>query len=173
MTPLNPRSPRSKPWYREPWPWMLMTGPFVVVVAGLATAWIAVKTEDGLVEDDYYKKGLAINRTLARDQAARALHLKAQLMLSEDGSRVRLMLQGMEGNPLPQRLRLKLLHPTRSGMDQVVGLSRQAGGYYEGKVASLEPARWRLVLEDEGGRWRLSGSWYVPGARSASLGGAR
>ena len=24
-----------QPWYRHPWPWILMLGPFVVVVAGM------------------------------------------------------------------------------------------------------------------------------------------
>ena len=27
----------AKPWYREPWPWLLMLGPAVVVVAGFIT----------------------------------------------------------------------------------------------------------------------------------------
>ena len=43
--------PASKPWYREPWPWILMAGPAIVVVAGIATAWLAVRSNDGLVED--------------------------------------------------------------------------------------------------------------------------
>ena len=29
------------PWYREPWPWILMAGPAIVVVAGFATLFIA------------------------------------------------------------------------------------------------------------------------------------
>ena len=45
------RAPR--PWYREPWPWILMSGPAVVVCAGIATAVIAVETNDGLVAEDY------------------------------------------------------------------------------------------------------------------------
>ena len=63
----------TQPWYREPWPWILMAGPAIVVVAGFATLAIAVKTDDGLVADDYYKQGLAINRVLrARRAGARA-----------------------------------------------------------------------------------------------------
>ena len=46
-------SPR-KPWYREPWPWIIMAGPATVVVAGVATAVIAFRGADGLVADDYY-----------------------------------------------------------------------------------------------------------------------
>jgi hypothetical protein len=40
------------PWYHHPWPWFLMLGPAIVVVAALATAVIAVKTADVIVSDD-------------------------------------------------------------------------------------------------------------------------
>lgn len=53
----------SSPWYREPWPWLLMAGPLIVIIAGLVTAWLAVTSSDGLVTDDYYKKGLAAGET--------------------------------------------------------------------------------------------------------------
>jgi hypothetical protein len=41
----------AKPWYHEPWPWILMSGPAIVVVAGIATAVIAVRTADPIVAD--------------------------------------------------------------------------------------------------------------------------
>ena len=63
----------SKPWYREPWPWILMSGPAVVVVAGAVTMWIAFASADGVVVGDYYKRGLAMNQDLQREQAAQQL----------------------------------------------------------------------------------------------------
>ena len=39
----------GKPWYREPWPWILMSGPAAVVVAGSITAVIAIRTADPVV----------------------------------------------------------------------------------------------------------------------------
>ena len=45
-----------RPWYREPWPWLLMAGPATVLVAGAATTWIAFASADGLVAEDYYKQ---------------------------------------------------------------------------------------------------------------------
>ena len=38
-----------RPWYREPWPWFLITLLSTVVIAGLITAWLAFTTEDELV----------------------------------------------------------------------------------------------------------------------------
>ena len=32
------------PWYRQPWPWILMAGPAAVLVAGAITTWIAFST---------------------------------------------------------------------------------------------------------------------------------
>lgn len=159
----------AKPWYREPWPWILMAGPALVVVAGVVTAWIAVTTSDGMVEDDYYKSGLAINQTLEHDRAAQALGLKAQLMAGDDSSQIRLTLQGGETLALPQELRLKVLHPTRSGLDQEVMLKRQGEAWYTGKLSALEAARWRLTLEDAGRTWRLTGTWRLPKDRVVSL----
>ena len=73
QTPID----RAKPWYRELWPWLLMAGPAIVVVAALATAYLAVSSDDGVVADDYYKRGLVINRVLEREQRAAALGLGA------------------------------------------------------------------------------------------------
>jgi len=38
-----------------------MAGPAAVIVAGFFTMALAFRTEDGLVAEDYYKQGLAIN----------------------------------------------------------------------------------------------------------------
>ena len=65
---------KNQPWYREPWPWFLILLPMSAVVASMITIWLAVKSADGLVEDDYYKQGIGINKILDRDQAAENLH---------------------------------------------------------------------------------------------------
>ena len=60
----------SLPWYKERWTWLLMLMPATAIVAGFITLWLAITSFDGLVADDYYKQGLAINQTLARANAA-------------------------------------------------------------------------------------------------------
>ena len=163
----------SGPWYREPWPWILMSGPLVAIVAGLVTAWIAVSHEDPLVVDNYYKEGLAINRVLERDHAAAQRGYRAELMLSSDGARVRAHLSGVP----PARLRLHLVHPTRANLDRSVELRPLQDGWYEGEIGSgTVPLRWRVVLEDEPATWRLAGEWRPrddrsPGPGRAQVGG--
>ena len=77
----------NRPWYREPWPWILMAPPAAAVIAGAATVWIAVGSADGLVADDYYKRGLAINQVLALNNGAWALHQLKDARAAEIGKR--------------------------------------------------------------------------------------
>lgn len=150
MQPVNIKLPVN-PWYREPWPWLLMSGPAIVIVAGVITTVIAFSSADGLVADDYYKQGLTINKTLLREQRAAELKLVADL--SATASRVRVVLAGAA----PSTLTLRLAHPTRAGFDQVVSLRRVAPGVYEGALRPGDAGRWRVVLETP--EWRLVGEW--------------
>jgi hypothetical protein len=137
------------PWYREPWPWILMAGPAAVLVAGAATFWIAVSTADGLVADDYYKRGLAINQVLAREENARRLGVRAHI--DAHAGRLRVALSGAA----PEALFAQLAHATRSGLDQRLRLARAAPGLYEAQLPPLAPGRWRIVLEDPRREWRV------------------
>ena len=42
-----------------------MAGPAVVVVAGIALVVVSVRTADPLVAEDYYKRGIEIDKRLA------------------------------------------------------------------------------------------------------------
>ncbi len=155
-------APRS-PWYREPWPWILMAGPMAAVVGGIITAWLAVSHQDGLVADDYYKRGLAINRTLERERAALALGVKASAVFSPAGDTVRVYVDGL---PPAAGLSLKLAHATVAGRDRTVLLERSPGGWFEGRFPAVGPGKWKVLLEDPEGRWRVTGLW-LPAAEGA------
>ena len=57
-------APVAKPWWRFGHVWLLIAGPAVVVVAGFVTLWLAVRQPDPVVAEDYYRRGVEINRTL-------------------------------------------------------------------------------------------------------------
>jgi uncharacterized protein len=63
-------NPTAAPWWRFPLVWMVIAGPAVVVVAGFTTVWVAVRTPDPVVAEDYYRRGMQINRTLAEQNKA-------------------------------------------------------------------------------------------------------
>lgn len=149
----------SKPWYKERWPWILISGPAIVIVAGFVTLWLAIVSNDGLVSDDYYKQGLAMNQRLQRDHYASDLGLRADFMRS--GHRVRLMLASDRDAALPEALTLKLSHPTRAGQDQMVKMVSEGQGFYGGELTADVSGRWYVSIEDPSGKWRLQGDWQA------------
>ena len=156
----------SKPWYREPWPWFLISLPAAAVIAGIATVWIAYQSADGLVVGDYYKAGLAINQTLARDDAARALALTATLQ--DEESTLALTLAGRL-QAYPDQLSLILAHPTRQGRDQTLVLRHAGGGRYRAALPIMAAGKWHAQLADTASTWRLSGVLHTPFSQAVTL----
>lgn len=137
------------PWYRNPWPWILMAGPASVLVAGAVTTWIAVASSDGLVAEDYYKQGLAINKVLAREEAARSLGISAAIAVEAGVLKVKLTGQA------PEALFAQLVHATRAGHDQRLRLAPAGDGVYEAELPPLPAGRWRIAIEDPRATWRI------------------
>ncbi len=140
----------NTPWYREPWPWLLMAGPAAVIVAGAATIWIAVASADGLVAEDYYRQGLAINKVLAREETARRLGITAEILLERD-----LLSVNLKGEQ-PEALFAHLAHATRAGHDLRVRLAPAGQGVYRAELPPLPAGRWRIVIEDPRATWRIA-----------------
>ncbi|MGE5638498.1 MAG: FixH family protein [Clostridia bacterium] len=138
----------ARPWFREPWPWILMSGPAAVLVAGAFTTWIAFSTKDGLVAEDYYKRGLAINKELRKEDAAQRLGISAQFFL--EGNRLRIKIEGAA----PEALFVQLMYATREGNDVRLRLAR-VGDAYEAALPPLAPGHWRAIVEDPQGTWRI------------------
>ena len=136
------------PWYRNRWPWLLMAGPAAVLVAGAVTTWIAFASADGLVAEDYYKQGLGINKRLAREDAAREQGISARIELS---SSITVVLSGAQ----PEALFVHLAHATRAGHDLRLRLVAVEEGRYAAALPPLPPGRWRIVIEDPRGTWRI------------------
>ena len=155
------------PWYREPWPWLLMAGPAIVVVAGFFTLGLAIQSADGLVADDYYKQGKAINMTLTRDVRAQELGYRARVAMTAEGH---VMLNFIAATPAVEKLRLILHHPTRAGFDREVLLAREPDGSYTAAMPAIDASRWSMTLEDESRAWRLTGDWHS-GENMIELGG--
>ncbi|MEO5672959.1 MAG: FixH family protein [Ramlibacter sp.] len=66
---MKVEQPAGAPWWKYGHVWLVISGPAVVVVAGLVTAWIAVRWPDPVLAEDYYQRGVEINRTLAKNKA--------------------------------------------------------------------------------------------------------
>jgi len=69
----NSSSSSTGPWWRFGHVWLVVAGPAVVVVASFVTLYLAVTRPDPLVTEDYYRKGIEINKTLGNDVNAASL----------------------------------------------------------------------------------------------------
>lgn len=56
----------GKPWWREPWPWILMAGPAAAIVGCIITIVLAVQNfGDQAVNDGGVKRGLVVSKQVA------------------------------------------------------------------------------------------------------------
>lgn len=67
--PDNEKTPCA-PWWRHGHVWLLIAGPAAVIVAGVVTTVIALARPDPVVAEDYYRRGIEINKTLAAQDKA-------------------------------------------------------------------------------------------------------
>ncbi|MBG9390193.1 FixH family protein [Caenimonas aquaedulcis] len=59
----------NAPWWTYGHVWLVIAGPAAVVVAALATAWIAMRSADPVLAEDYYRRGLQLSRPAPADKA--------------------------------------------------------------------------------------------------------
>jgi hypothetical protein len=170
MQALNPLSDRAPvtPWYNQRWPWFLMLGPVIVIVAGTFTGWLAWSRQDAMVVDDYYKQGKAINQDLRRDRSATALALSVSARYNPASERLEGVLLAA-GKPLPTPVRILLAHPTQPAKDLALDAVVDANGRFSVPLPMLERARWTVVVEGGQRAWRLNGGWKWPQQKELTI----
>lgn len=156
----------AEPWYRHRWPWLLMLGPALVLVAGFITMWISFAGADALVVDDYYKQGKAINQDLRRDRVAAERGLAAGLRYDAASGRLLGQVNGL-GAATP--LTLLLVHPTVPAKDIRRSVMPDSAGQFELPLPLLERAHWQVQLEDGQRQWRLHGQWLWPQEKNIDI----
>ena len=164
---MTTKTQPKHPWYREPMVWLLIALPTVAVIESFIFLGFAIVTDDGMVEDDYYRRGKEINRVLARDQAAAALGLESAIVLNPAQHALEVRLTARQVMSWPEQVELKFLYATRSGLDRALILPRHADGAYRAPLPDLAPGHWNVQLAAQD--WRLTGSLSVPGERNLTM----
>ncbi|HSH28320.1 MAG TPA: FixH family protein [Thiohalobacter sp.] len=157
------------PWYKQFWPWFLISLPLSAVIGGIATLIIAMHSPNAMVVDDYYKEGLAINETLARDQVAAQRGLSGLLRHVQGSGRLQLELTSRGAAAAPDSLQLELVHPTLAEKDQSLRLELAGDSLYVSELPQLAPGNWHLILSPPDGDWRLTGRLVLPQGGQARL----
>lgn len=157
-----------KPWYRQFWPWFLIALPGSVVIAGLATIYIAFYGADTLVNDNYYRDGLAINRNLEQDQLALQMGLVADVRLDTTTGELFISMNGAEVHNT--QLVLQLLHPVDKKRDKDLVMILTAPNQYRVDLDTKLSDRYYLRLLPLPERdWRLNGVMNFTDTSQASL----
>jgi hypothetical protein len=150
-------------WYKQFWPWFLIILPSTAVVACFYTLYIAITGADTLVNDNYYKEGLAINKQLAGDALAQQLDISAALRIDDVTGEVLVTLN--TSTERPQHLQLELIHPVNEKADKSFQLRLAPTGDYIGQMPSNTKQRWYVQLTglvkseqaNDAQQWRLKG----------------
>lgn len=140
----------ERPWYKQGWPWFLISFPAMSVVLGLNMLYLASQTNNSLVVDDYYKQGKLISQLSVRDQLAAQLQLSAEVRAAHEGIVVQLsrLSSSVQAFNYPAELSLRWVHVTQSQKDGSAALHHMGGGrYFEPKSELPREGKWRLHLQ--------------------------
>lgn len=150
------------PWYKQFWPWFMLSLLLSSVIFSMVFLFFSVRYYDGSVTADYYKKGLAINEQLAKQEHASQLGLSAALRVDNVSGDVVI---DLEGERQPEQLHLALIFPTDSHFDRELMLNHVRDGRYVTTLEEPLQYRWYLQLQPEEGEeaeWRLTGEIRFP-----------
>jgi len=164
---MKPDATNLTPWYKQRWPWLLMSVPFSSIIVGSYFAYNSIYGADPMVQDQYYAAGQSINKVIAAGKAAQRMGLVGQLNVASD--KVSLVLTNPQDRPLPPVLTLQLSHPTIVSLDQSVTLVAATPGHYSGDLKRSNATRWDVTLAAPDSSWSLSGAWNKDDGPSVDL----
>jgi uncharacterized protein len=159
-----PAKTRKEAWYKEPWLLFVMAGPFIVVIAGFVTLYIAWHGSDKVLSKDYYKQGLNINKTIEQDARADELRIQGTMQFIPQTGKLTFNLDTK--TRLPDTLLLRIstnYHAAEFETVQKITLTHANAGVFEGMLKTAIPANidvWHVILESTD--WRLTGDWVDP-----------
>ncbi|WP_038174745.1 MULTISPECIES: FixH family protein [Vibrio] len=131
----------EQPWYKQFWPWFLIT--LTVGVSLLTVVRVLILTNQSvhLVTEDYYKKGKGINVDISRVSTAKELGLSAAV--SSEGNTIVVQFEKGQLDHYPA-ITAMFAHRTLPDRDFTQLITSDARGHY------------RLTLENE-----LQGPWFI------------
>ena len=155
-------SDEIKPWYKQFWPWFLIALPMTAVIASMITINLAITDTDGLVKEDYYKEGLAVNADLAKKQMAEQLGITATGIHDRETGDITITFDNAAmGNY--STMKFEMIHPTRANNDVILILTSNNGMVFSGKLSNeLLPGEWKIRIGPENDSWYILGRMLHP-----------
>ena len=139
-------------WQQEPLAWLVFGLPLGTIVACALLYAIASRHSDSLVVDDYYKRGLEINKRLDREAEATRRGLAVVVDTLRDGL-LEFTLSATDTDSSPDSLDVRLAHATRGQEDQLLLARHAGGGRYVSTPTTLEAGPWYVDVSTPA--WRI------------------
>ncbi|MBT0570665.1 FixH family protein [Curvibacter sp. CHRR-16] len=70
MSSTNLSNQDNRPWWTFGHVWLVISGPAIVVIAAVATFFVAAKGMDPIVDESYYQQGLKLSKPASPEQAS-------------------------------------------------------------------------------------------------------
>jgi hypothetical protein len=142
----------NRPWYKEPYVWMLIGFPLTSIIVGLSLLTISILNKDTLVRDNYYKDGLAYNQELEWDKKAKSLDIRMEIQVNDNQLVINLLSSRQN---TPSTLKVSLGHPTIPEKDRQSHLQLTQGKRFIGFIEPTENGRYYLLVESLEQKWRI------------------
>ena len=72
---MNTTKQEHRPWHKEPMMLLVIGLPLISVCWGMVMLYLAINTQDSLVNDSYYKDGVNYTEDLKHDEQAKRLQI--------------------------------------------------------------------------------------------------
>ncbi|WP_017445737.1 FixH family protein [Gayadomonas joobiniege] len=149
-----------RPWYKEPWPWVLITIIVVPMLVAVVRLNIYNEYKVDMVVDDYYKKGKAINQEFDREDLAAEYNIVIFAQINSDN----IVLELNHNRKLKEvpSLFISFYHSTQSEKDFKVIATQRADGKYSASFDHAIDGKWQLTFESHDKSWKLQKNVYLP-----------
>jgi hypothetical protein len=74
MSPLNPSDMSLLPWWKQRWPWILISGPLVAAIGCAITIWLTLVAVDQPIKDGVVKQGLKVTAAPATTEVSHSVN---------------------------------------------------------------------------------------------------
>ena len=78
MSDTQNANAKPAPWWKFGHMWMVVGGPAIVVVASFITLYLAVTRPDPVMDQNYYQKGLELNKAMGVNPSSLAPAMQAR-----------------------------------------------------------------------------------------------
>lgn len=145
---------QTKPWYKQFWPWFIIAIPGSSVIVGVVMITLALQDTGGLVREDWYKEGMAINQRLDKQNKAKTAGIKGSFTFSGDENIISLRMDNID-HAKESVLTLELVHPTLKQRDMSVQLYLTPQNTYFAKLEQTPAGLYYAQLRSEAGQWEI------------------